>query len=113
MTGNFQLVNSSSQSDLDLYLTVKDYSKKQGTAFDEDPLIAKSFSNQILIDAKVSAKKPKHYSYSKSLTASSPSIKLGENVKASNDKAFLEITENLSRQIRFFLINDISISQNE
>jgi hypothetical protein len=66
-----------------------------------------------LIDAKVSAKKPKHYSYSKSLTASSPSIKLGENVKASNDKAFLEITENLSRQIRFFLINDISISKNE
>jgi hypothetical protein len=47
------------------------------------------------------------------MTASSPSIKLGENVKASNDKAFLEITENLSRQIRFFLINDISISQNE
>jgi len=113
MTGNFELVESSSQSNLDLFLTVKDFSKKQGIAFDDDPLIAKSLSNQILLDVKVSYKKPNFYSYSKSVTASSPSIKLGENVKASNDKAFLEIAENFSRQIRFFLINDISISQNE
>ena len=113
LTSNFELVESSSQSNLDLFLTVKDFSKKQGIAFDDDPLIAKSLSNQILIDVKVSDKKPHFYSYSKSMTASSPSIKLGENVKASNDKAFLEIAENFSRQIRFFLINDISISQNE
>lgn len=113
MTGNFELVESSSQSNLDLFLTVKNFSKKQGIAFDDDPLIAKSLSNQISLDVKVSYKKPNFYSYSKSVTASSPSIKLGENVKASNDKAFLEIAENFSRQIRFFIINDISISQNE
>ena len=113
MTGNFELVESSSQSNLDLFLTVTDFSKKQGIAFDDDPLIAKSLSNQILIDVKVSDKKPNFYSYRKSMTANSPSIKFGENVKASNDKAFLEIAESFSRQIRFFLINDISFSQND